>query len=968
MERIGPRHNPRLALEATSLKFLDNAPIRTFGFAVASLLFLLAAPMSESTTVPNRGFTTERLNLRQNPGLDRKVLVVLEADQPVDVLGSEGDWLEVRTRSQRGWVHRDWIWLLPESLTLQPTKEFRERLSGTATTTLNLRSAPSRSSLVIATLPPATEFSFREFKAPWLAVSTEVGEGWVHGAFVATREIAQNQGAGTREAGGGVSVSNGTTPPAAQLTRLPATRPEPALRTELVATYLNQKKVSDGQVVLIDEQGQLLMPCATIAQWRIEVESLPPAAVWSNQAFCRVADIEAVDLRFDSERQEVWLEAAPEAFRATELDLSQNRFVAPVAPSLGGFFDYSLNASSDFAGGSDLGGRFEVGLFGSLGTLSTEIAATDDARSVTRLQTTWRHDLAVRMERFEIGDSVTPSGDWWQGVFFGGAQWRSNFTTQPGFRPYPLPSFAGEATLPSQLELYFGEVLRLREDIPNGPFSLRNLPVVNGQGSYRLVVRDYLGQEIIYTADFYSTPVLLRQGIREFSHGLGWIRQNLGQASNDYGRLAYVGTERLGLSNRFTLELHGELLEEQQTLGVGGILLSPRLGVFHASYAASSDSAGAGHLISYGFDRQAGRINIGLREQRASSAFSRLGASLGERSSARDTRARLSVSLGPLGSLSLAYGKRSRHSGASLETLSASFGARLGRSLFLNLSALESRTPDRDRSILLSLSRLLGPARSAGLSTRYDRDGATVGINFRQATLNGPSLGYSLSAESGRESRVEAALEKKTTSGTLRLRAAQIGDTTAARLNLSGTLVALGAKIYAARSSPRSYGLVSTRGFAGVGVYHQNHFVGRTNTKGFLLVPGLLPFQENSIRIDEQDLPFGALLETVEQDVSTYERSGIVIDFAITQSRQALVVLHDEFGELIPAGARVRSVTSGLSFPVAYRGEVFLTGLVDENEFVAEWEDRRCMFTTTWPDLLTTRATLGSLVCRSSPP
>ena len=67
----------------------------------------------------------------------------------------------------------------------------------------------------------------------------------------------------------------------------------------------------------------------------------------------------------------------------------------------------------------------------------------------------------------------------------------------------------------------------------------------------------------------------LSRDYKDYSYELGFVRRNFGIDSNNYGRLMAVGTHRLGFTEKFTGEIHGELLGNQQSVGLGGVFLSP---------------------------------------------------------------------------------------------------------------------------------------------------------------------------------------------------------------------------------------------------------------------------------------------------------------------------------------------------------------------------------------------------------
>ena len=60
---------------------------------------------------------------------------------------------------------------------------------------------------------------------------------------------------------------------------------------------------------------------------------------------------------------------------------------------------------------------------------------------------------------------------------------------------------------------------------------------------------------------------MLREGLVEDSAEIGWIRNNFGLRSFDYGRFVAVAQRRRGFSDYLTGEARLELLHDQQTAG-----------------------------------------------------------------------------------------------------------------------------------------------------------------------------------------------------------------------------------------------------------------------------------------------------------------------------------------------------------------------------------------------------------------
>ena len=93
---------------------------------------------------------------------------------------------------------------------------------------------------------------------------------------------------------------------------------------------------------------------------------------------------------------------------------------------------------------------------------------------------------------------------------FGGIQYGTNFSTQPYFVTFPLPSLKGEAALPLMVQLYVNGVLKIPQEVPPGPFTVPAVPVVMGAGQATMVVQDMLGRQQVISAPFYATSNLLK--------------------------------------------------------------------------------------------------------------------------------------------------------------------------------------------------------------------------------------------------------------------------------------------------------------------------------------------------------------------------------------------------------------------------------------------------------------------------
>ena len=274
------------------------------------------------------------------------------------------------------------------------------------------------------------------------------------------------------------------------------------------------------------------------------------------------------------------IQAPTKLFKANALNGLQQKKTVLTPSSRGVFVNYDLSMIQN---SSDQEvrriGLFEMVAFNEWGSGSTNFLAqynqVANSPEWIRLDSYWRKDDPNKMHTLTLGDTYSRGTGWSGGVRFGGLQWGSNYSTQPEFVTLPLMSMAGEAALPSTVDLYINNALRLQREIPPGPFSIDEIPTVTGDGQAKLVVRDILGREKIITQNFYSSQQLLRVGLNQYSLEFGAIRENYGRSSNDYGRMMTAATWRRGLSNRFTLQTHAQALSDQGLLGLGTYSVLP---------------------------------------------------------------------------------------------------------------------------------------------------------------------------------------------------------------------------------------------------------------------------------------------------------------------------------------------------------------------------------------------------------
>lgn len=738
------------------------------------------------------------------------------------------------------------------------------------------------------------------------------------------------------------------------------------LQPMLLMVDINQQRLNDTTLILKDAQGALYASEKDFQGWRLRLPAVQPV-IFRGAGYYPLAALPGVSAKLDDATQSLSIGVKPEAFTSTDIRAPRPVFAAPIAPSPGMFFNYDLVAErpNESIHGS---GLFELGAFNSFGTGLTTFALQKDhaeSRSV-RLDTSFTVDRPQQVASFRIGDAVSrPAAAWGRAVRFGGAQYSTNFATRPGLITFPIQSFSGQAALPSTVDVYVNNVLATRRQVPPGPFSITDLPVVTGQGDANIVVRDLLGREQAITQPFYASPSLLRQGLQDFSIESGALRENYGIRSNDYGARIAAGTYRIGLTDTLTGEGHLEWQEGgQATGGLSALSLIPALGTLSTSAAVSRSGSGSGRLWAVGFDRQSSLFSFGARTQLASENFAQIGSVPSFPAPRRLTSVNMGVATGGFGSVGAAYVRQDVPGGDRAEVASLTYSLSLRRAGMLGISAFKTLHGAASRSISVFWAMPLG--RDVNLSANHivSRPGRDqTQLQVQRNLPSGDGYGYRL--QTGNNVPHQGALLMQNRVGTYTLEAASFEGSSSARAGMSGGIAVLGGSAFLSRRITDSFGLVQVPGMDNVRVYVDNQLVARTDAEGNALLPRLRPYDNNPVRVEHRDLRMDTHIGSLTANPIPYSRSGVLVRFPIERSYGALMKLVGDDGSPLPAGSLVEVEGQETGFPVAMDGEAYVTGLKSVNQLRAATGERYCRFSVSFKETAHPLPHLGTFVCKA---
>ena len=178
----------------------------------------------------------------------------------------------------------------------------------------------------------------------------------------------------------------------------------------------------------------------------------------------------------------------------------------------------------------------------------------------------------------------------------------------------------------------------------------------------------------------------------------------------------------------------------------------------------------------------------------------------------------------------------------------------------------------------------------------------------------------------------------------------------------------LGGQAYLNRWISDSFGVARVAGFPNVRVYADNQLVATTDANGDAMLPQLHPYENNQISIDARDLPMNAQVDALRVQAVPYFRSGVLAEFPVRPAYGALFRIRTDKNLPLPAGATVEFLNGKTRFPVANDGEVYVTGLVENNRLVARWKQQSCEIDVPFKPDDDPVPDLGEFICKGITP
>lgn len=590
----------------------------------------------------------------------------------------------------------------------------------------------------------------------------------------------------------------------------------------------------------------------------------------------------------------------------------------PSLPGLGGFLNYNVfYQSGDYS--EQANATTDIGIFWKNTFFNSNhifrknyLQDEQNFQSHTRLNTSLTFEFPKKFTTLQLGDNVsTPTGIT-QSYYFGGFRWGTNYTSRPDFVYWNTPSFQGSALVPSTVDLIINGNKAYNTKINPGEFNLNNHINFRGLGQAEMIVEDIMGNKTVQNIPIFVNERLLKKGLNDYSLSAGKLRYNFSEDSDDYREWFGSAYFRRGVTEKTTL---GSVLDVSKDLKSVGLLWSQylyKLGLFELNSAYSDSKKGEGYTVSTEFKRDTEKYSVGIKSQYYSDDFNMLGMEdnlngQGYYFPERENLVYISKSNIPvLGNLSLSYVEQKYRPIAERDDKKI-FSIRSSRNLFENLNmslgvSYETGS-EKDHRVDLSLSYRFNDKHSAYYN-QTDNDSSNLTII--RNTSNAVGVDYAVGA--GRvhgENTSNISTRIKTKAADLDLQYLQTGDSQRYSANLMGAVAWLGNSFGLSKLVNNGFSLVKITESPNIDVYRNDLFIGKTNKNGEIFIHDLIPYTNQHLSFNENQLEIENKVETARKTIMPLNKRGYIVDFPVVHTREVSFKLVNEKGELLPQGSQI---------------------------------------------------------------
>jgi outer membrane usher protein len=575
------------------------------------------------------------------------------------------------------------------------------------------------------------------------------------------------------------------------------------------------------------------------------------------------------------------------------------------------FINQAMNQGSNYSNPSLSAQNQLATQFGSL----VNIGGVSLQNSFIRSQSYWQTDFPKFMTSLILGDTNSYPGQWGNSIYYGGIHYGSNVNLQPFTVFSATPVIQGQASVPSTAQLLLNnQTLLGKADVNAGPFSISNIPVVNGNGTVTMLLQNNTGA--VYdqiTVPFYASPKILKEGVYQYRYDSGLPNTNPGGWNFGYQESnAFFSTDHLyGMTNNYTIDIHSEIQPTQlYDIGITHNFLVFNELVSTISTAASISPLGIGGLIGFGINRQVtdnSKISYGYNVTLTTQQFQQLGITTmtGQDYPIQQTLF-INLPLTRSSSISLGTNQQTQIGTGTSNTYNSTFLWQIAKSLNFSLTGMYSIQPQGNPVIsgYANLNYIFENASSIQNGIQSMQQGnQTNYLATTQYQYNDPTntYGYNTGASyTGGNANNSSSTNATALNGGGFYNFKNFNTTMQASVentnnynftgSIQGVMTLSGEGLSLGRYSNLSFALIKV-GIPDVSVMLNGSYIGKTDIDGYFLLPNIQSYLPQKISLDPTTLPINVVLSEYEKTIVTPLNSGILVSFEAIQYTPAIMHL-----------------------------------------------------------------------------
>jgi outer membrane usher protein FimD/PapC len=538
----------------------------------------------------------------------------------------------------------------------------------------------------------------------------------------------------------------------------------------------------------------------------------------------------------------------------------------------------------------------------------------------------------------------------------GGAGFSKLYRLDPYYITQPLFTLRGAAEFPSDAEIYLDGRLAGRHSVAPGSFELKNIYSTAGSHLVEVALKDPFGNEQRISYPLYFSAQLLREGLHEYSYNAGFLREQFGVESNEYGKAAFSAFHRYGVTSALNIGARAEGSSGIANAGIFTSFALPRAGAFTLSLAGSEadGNRGAAGSLQHSYQFKSFNTSMFLR------GFSRHYATVVAPAATDTARYAASANVGfqvvPAGSFSLAYSAAETHGGARTRVASANYTRVISRTMSVFATASRTKAQETTNSFFLGLNFSFDQNLRGSVQASRSSGTNSETVQLQKDIPVGEGLGYRASlnrSETGASTAYafNPSLQYNARYGIYSLdsivQSSDSGTTEAYNISAAGSFVYAGGFYGFSRPVSDSFGIVTIDNVPDAVVLNNGAEMGKTGPSGALVVPSLASYSQNQITLDVKNLPMDYTVSGVNVKISPSIWSGSCVAFDVQKVRAVTGILYvpQKDGQKMPleyVDILMKAGESEVTIPTGKHGEFYAENILPDGPGTAVVDRQSC--------------------------